>query len=446
MAQTSRKFIQDLAINAAKLDSNAVTTDKIANDAVTGDKIADNVALAGAPTTTTASAGDNTTKIATTAFVKTALDNAIEGLDVKQSVRAASTADVPLTGGATLSVDGVSLANSNRVLLKDQTDAEENGIYTVSGIGTTYSLARSSDADEAADFTAGLFTFVEEGTANADTGWVLSTNDPITLDTTELAFAQFSSAGVIVAGDGLTKTGNTLDVGAGDGIDVSADSIAVDVSDFAGTGIEDDGSNNLRIAASAAGDGLIGGGGSALAVGAGDGIDVAADAISVDVGDLAGAGLENDGSNNLRIAASAAGAGLTGGAGSALAVGAGSGITVNANDVAVNPDGATVKNNGSSQVEALKHREEENVLDATDITNQYVDLAHAVWGTSASVNSVQLYVVGGPLQRKAVDYTVSLTGGAGGVTRITFDGDLETGGDAALVDGDVLVISYDYLT
>jgi hypothetical protein len=80
-----------------------------------------------------------------------------------------------------------------------------------------------------------------------------------------------------------------------------------------------------------------------------------------------------------------------------------------------------------------------------DITNQYVDLAHAIFGSSASVNSADLFVVGGPNQQKTVDYTVSLTGGAGGVTRISFAGDLATGGNAALVAGDILEVYYSYL-
>lgn len=121
---------------------------------------------------------------------------------------------------------------------------------------------------------------------------------------------------------GLTEATNNIRVSlqASGGLDFYIGAIGVDVSDFAGTGLEDDGSENLRIAAAAAGDGLQGGGGSALAI---------------DVSDFAGAGLEDDGSENLRIAASAAGAGLTGGGGSALAVGAGDGIDVADDSVAV---------------------------------------------------------------------------------------------------------------
>jgi hypothetical protein len=133
---------------------------------------------------------------------------------------------------------------------------------------------------------------------------------------------QTNPGGTTTAGDGLSGGGGTP--------------LSVDVAAIAGAGLESDGSNNLRIAASAAGAGLTGGAGSPLAVGAGDGISVAADAVAVSVAALVGAGIEDDGSNNFRISASAAGAGLTGGAGSALAVGAGTYVTVNADDVAVN--------------------------------------------------------------------------------------------------------------
>lgn len=88
--------------------------------------------------------------------------------------------------------------------------------------------------------------------------------------------------------------------------------------------------------------------------------------------------------------------------------------------------------------------EEHPTLNGTNITNQYFDLLHPVIGASASVNSVCLSVVGGPEQLKGTDYTVSLTGGAGGVTRITFAGDLATGGGAALIAGDILMIKYSY--
>lgn len=81
-------------------------------------------------------------------------------------------------------------------------------------------------------------------------------------------------------------------------------------------------------------------------------------------------------------------------------------------------------------------------LNSTDISNQYKDLTHVAAGINAGTNSISLSVVGGPQQEKGVDYTVSLTGGMFGNTRITFAGDLATGGAAALVSGDILMVQY----
>lgn len=178
-------------------------------------------ALTGTPTAPTASFGTNTTQIATTAFVTSAVDAARTGLDVKASVRAATTANITISN--TQTVDGVALAVGDRVLVKDQATATENGIYIVAGGAWT----RATDFDTTTEVTAGAFTFVESGTANADSGWVVSTDGAITVGTTAIAFAQFSGAGQITAGNGLTKTGNTLNVGAGTGLAVNADDIAL---------------------------------------------------------------------------------------------------------------------------------------------------------------------------------------------------------------------------
>ncbi len=98
----------------------------------------------------------------------------------------------------------------------------------------------------------------------------------------------------------------------------------------------------------------------------------------------------------------------------------------------------------ASPAAAPTQLEEKITLTGTDITNQYVDLAHPIKGSSASVNSLSLFTIGGPIQEKTVDYTVSLTGGSGSVTRVTFAGDLATGGPAALISGDKLVLNYSY--
>jgi len=162
------------------------------------------------------------------ACTKAYADAARTGLDVKASVRVATTANITLSG--TQTIDGVSVIAGDRVLVKNQTSGSENGIYVVAA----GSWSRATDADSSTEVTGGLFTFVEEGSAGADSGWVLSTNQPITLGTTALTFSQFSGAGQITAGAGMTKTGTTLDVVAADSgrIVVNADSI-----DLAATGV-----------------------------------------------------------------------------------------------------------------------------------------------------------------------------------------------------------------
>lgn len=124
----------------------------------------------------------------------TYVDNLVQGLSWKEAVRVASTANIDLTtaldDGSV--VDGVTLATGDRVLVKNQTDPEYNGIYVVPASGEA---SRSDDALDA-DEIEGMVVFVEEGTANADTSWVLSTNGPIVVDTTELTFAQLNGGTV----------------------------------------------------------------------------------------------------------------------------------------------------------------------------------------------------------------------------------------------------------
>ena len=143
------------------------------------------------------------------------VDAVKQALDIKDSVHVASTANVALTAGSSGleagdAIDGVTLVAGDRVLLKNQTDASENGIYVAVASGGT--PARSDDANASVDVTSGMFVFVEEGTANGDQGYVLTTNNVITLNTTNLTFTQFSGAGQITAGNGMTKSANTLNV------------------------------------------------------------------------------------------------------------------------------------------------------------------------------------------------------------------------------------------
>jgi hypothetical protein len=180
-----------------------------------------------------------------------------QSLDIKDSVKVATTADLGATynngagtltnagANAALSIDTISLSSGDRVLVKDQSSQAENGIYTVTTVGdgsTPWVLTRAEDADESAELTGGVFTFVEDGSDNADNGYVFTHNGAPTLGTTALPVSQFSGAGQIIAGDALSKTGNTLNV--------NDDNITLEIS-----------SDALRIkgiSATAAGDLLIG--------------------------------------------------------------------------------------------------------------------------------------------------------------------------------------------
>jgi phage-related tail fiber protein len=170
------------------------------------------------------------------AATKAYVDAVKTGLDIKDSVKAATTGNITLSAPQT--IDGVAVVAGDRVLVKDQTTASGNGIYVVAAGAWT----RATDADNtpAGEVTAGMFCFVEEGTANADSGWVLTTNGAIILGTTALTFTQFSGAGQISAGNGLTKTGNTIDVvGTAGRIVANADSIDLATSGVtAGTWIK----------------------------------------------------------------------------------------------------------------------------------------------------------------------------------------------------------------
>ena len=140
------------------------------------------------------------------------VDSVASGLDVKASVRAASTADLTLSGpGAT--IDGVTMVAGDRVLLKNQSTGSENGIYLWTGAASA--MTRATDMDGSAEFV-GAFFFVEEGTVNSDQGFVCSTNGTIVVDTTSIAFTQFTGTGQLTAGNGLSKSGNTFNVNVDD--------------------------------------------------------------------------------------------------------------------------------------------------------------------------------------------------------------------------------------
>lgn len=183
------------------------------------------------------------------AATKNYVDNVATGLDAKASVVYGTTAALPsctyangasgvgatltATANAALSVDGQAVTVGQRILVKNQATASQNGIYVVTQTGSgaqPFILTRATDADTAAEVTGGMFTFIEGGTTLAASGWVLSLTGAVTIGTTALNFAQFSGSGSYQAGNGLNLAGsvfsvvgttNRISVGAG-GVDISA--------------------------------------------------------------------------------------------------------------------------------------------------------------------------------------------------------------------------------
>jgi hypothetical protein len=168
---------------------------------------------------TNAAAPTAAADLATKAYV----DTVAAGLQQHSAVRAASVVNQPLGAQGSRTVDGVACASGDRVLLKAQTTASENGIYVVNA---DFSLSRAADGTQG-NLKGGATVWANEGTTNADTAWTLVTNDPITVGTTAQTWTQSSALGQVVAGGGLTKTGSQLDVGAGTAIQVNADTIDV---------------------------------------------------------------------------------------------------------------------------------------------------------------------------------------------------------------------------
>ncbi|MFL5663973.1 MAG: hypothetical protein ACJ8BW_21925 [Ktedonobacteraceae bacterium] len=144
---------------------------------------------------------------------KNYVDNLSAGLDAKGSVHAATTANVTLAGGAPNTLDGVTLVVNDRVLVKDQTTPNQNGIYVVTTLGTgaNGTWTRASDMDTWGEVPA-AFTWVEQGTVNGDSGWVSTADIGGTLGTTSITWTQFTGTYQITDGVGLLKTGNVLDV------------------------------------------------------------------------------------------------------------------------------------------------------------------------------------------------------------------------------------------
>jgi hypothetical protein len=263
--------IDPLAVTNGKIADGAVSLAKMGIGSVDSSKVVDGTLVPGDMDLTqvrlntigipTASVNMNNQRLlaipdtpgaATDAVNKNYVDGVAQGLTAKESVRLATTAPVASynptggTGGigqftaAPNTLDGISLAANDRILVKDSSVAAGNGIYVVTTLGTgaTGVWDRAPDFNTAAEAKGGSFTFVTEGATQADTGWVVSSPTNATIGGAggpAITWVQFSAAGQIIAGAGLTKTGNTLDVVGGNGIVANADDVAVKLtSTFSG--------------------------------------------------------------------------------------------------------------------------------------------------------------------------------------------------------------------
>jgi len=187
------------------------------------------------------------------------VDSVAQGLDPKASVVAATAvAGTLATSFANGSVvDGVTLATTNRILIKNQADGTENGIYTVNASGAP---TRSTDMDNGSEFP-GAFVFVEQGTVNADTGWTCTNNAPVTLGSTNITWTQFSGAGTYTANNGVVLNGSVFSFApeSGKGLQTSSNGAAIKLATTSGLNVATD-----------------------LAVGAGAGITVLTNTVAID--------------------------------------------------------------------------------------------------------------------------------------------------------------------
>lgn len=329
------------------------------------------------------------------ASTKRYVDDRINGIDRKASVRAATTAaggNVSLTGLQT--IDGVALSAGDRVLVKNQTDAKENGIY----VAASNAWSRSDDADgnPEGEVTTGMFTFIEEGTKNKSTGWSLATEGAIVVGTTELEFVQTSTVGEITTdGKGIIKVGTELQLVLGNGFDKSSGTVSLVLD------------------------------GASLALGA-SGLKIAADGVTED-----------------EIKSTSFGNGIAGGSGNLIALAALSadwnvggvyGITGLRAPVA-SSDAAT-KQYVDDAIAAANNREVARfTLTATDITNAYVDLP----STPDEPTRCVLHVKGAPAQFYGDDFQV-IADGSSIVKRLSWAG---MGLDGVLTAGDKFTVVYD---
>jgi hypothetical protein len=264
---SDRLYVKDGGINTAQIADSAVTTAKIADTAVTTAKIADgnittakladdavtpakldlsaSYAFEGASAITVAAGGQISWATAPTSDSQLAnkayVDSVANGLSWKDAARVATTANIDLAAPGA-AIDGVTLSNGDRVLVWKQTNASQNGVYAFNGAAAA--MTRVDDLDTGAEFLSAAL-FVSAGASWGDTGFVCTNDTAPAVGSDNIEFVQFTGAYQVIAGAGLSKTGNTLDVGAGNGIIADADAVRVSLA--ANKGLAFDGSGAIEV-------------------------------------------------------------------------------------------------------------------------------------------------------------------------------------------------------
>ena len=349
------------AILEAKLGAAAVTTAKIANTSVTSAKMDLSGTFDFSSGTLQAGTPSNASDVTNKSYVDGLVGS---GVYWKEPARASSTSNVNISNPGTASFDGITLSSGDRLLLKDQSSQAENGVYDFNGSGSA--LTRSADANSA-DELNGLAIFVKEGTANADQGFV-QTSEIANLGSDNIVFAQFTGLGQIEAGAGLTKTANRLDVAVGNGIQITSDAVVFRAGaglDFGGSDVDvqvDDssleinGSGNLQVKANGITTSMIGTNQvtgneiAALAVSSANLADGAVSAVKLGASSVTEAKIAANAVTDAKLAANSvtasaiasavAGEGLAGGAGNPLSV------SVDNTGIEINSDSLRLKDLG----------------------------------------------------------------------------------------------------
>jgi len=285
------------------------------------------------------------------AATKFYVDSTAQGLIVKDAARLATTGNLAATYNGTaktltadangaLIVDGKTAVAGDRILVRNQTDATQNGIFDVTVTGDAsnpFVLTRSADCDgsPASEIKGGIFTFVQEGTVNGDNGFVVISDGIIVLGTDAINWSQFSGAGQVIAGLGLVKSGNTLDVNVAvdGGVEINGDAVQIKLAANSGLNTT---SSGLSVDSSLAGSGLsLISGALDINLGSAGGLQITSDNLAIKLDSSSALALSSGG---LSVDSSIAGAGLTFSTGviSIAASAAGNGLSLTAGVLDVN--------------------------------------------------------------------------------------------------------------